>query len=95
MSCASTRSPAGSPRRSSRTGSAARTEPRRAGDLDVLRADLPVSSGSVKLALIKRKGQLRRRLAQEAGGAIGISALSVAVWLLTGGRHRRRSGRRG
>jgi hypothetical protein len=57
------------------------------GDLEVLRADLPVSSGSVKLALVKRKSQLRRRLAQEAGGAIGVSALSVAVWLLTGGRH--------
>ena len=31
-------------------------------------ADLPVSSDAVKLALVKRKGQLRRRLAQEAGG---------------------------
>jgi hypothetical protein len=68
-----------------RIGGAYRASTR--GDLDVLRADLPVSSGSVKLALVKRKGQLRRRLAQEAGGAIGISALSVAVWLLTGGHH--------
>ena len=32
------------------------------GELDALRADLPVSSRSVKLALVKRKGQLRRRL---------------------------------
>ena len=54
------------------------------GDLDALRADLPVSSGSVKLALVKRKGQLRRRLAQEAGGALGLSALSVGVWLASG-----------
>jgi hypothetical protein len=68
-----------------RIGGAYRASTR--GDLDVLRADLPVSSGSVKLALVKRKGQLRRRLAQEAGGAIGISALAVAVWLLTGGHH--------
>ncbi|MCW3019134.1 MAG: hypothetical protein JWN10_1442 [Solirubrobacterales bacterium] len=54
------------------------------GDLDALRADLPVSSGSVKLALVKRKGQLRRRLAQEAGGSLGLSALSVGIWLASG-----------
>jgi hypothetical protein len=52
------------------------------GQLDALRADLPVSSTSVKLALVKRKVQLRRRLAQEAGGA-----LSVGIWLLTGHGH--------
>jgi hypothetical protein len=54
------------------------------GQLDALRADLPVSSTSVKLALIKRKGQLRRRLLQEAGGSVGMSALSVGVWLASG-----------
>jgi hypothetical protein len=53
-------------------------------DLDVLRADLPVSSTSVKLALVKRKAQLRRRLLQEAGGAIGVAALSVGIWLASG-----------
>lgn len=41
------------------------------GELDALRADLPVSSRSVQLALVKRKGRLRRRLLQEAGGALG------------------------
>jgi Domain of unknown function (DUF1707) len=56
-------------------------------DLDALRVDLPVSSTSVKLALYKRKGQLRRRLAQEAGGSLGVSALAVGVWILTGGHH--------
>jgi Domain of unknown function (DUF1707) len=56
-------------------------------DLDALRADLPVSSTTVKLAWIKRKAQLRRRLAQEAGGGVGVSALSVGVWLLTGSHH--------
>lgn len=56
-------------------------------DLDELRADLPVSSRTVKLALIKRKAQLRRRLAQEAGGGVGVSALSVGIWLLTGSHH--------
>ncbi len=57
------------------------------GQLDGLRADLPVSSASVKLALVKRKGQLRRRLAQEAGGSLGVSALAVGIWFLTGGHH--------
>jgi hypothetical protein len=56
-------------------------------DIDAIRADLPVSSTSVALALRKRKGQLRRRLAQEAGGGIGVSALSVGIWLLTGSHH--------
>ncbi len=51
-------------------------------DLDVLRADLPVSSTSVKLALVKRKSHLRRRLVQEAGGSLGVSLLSVGIWWL-------------
>jgi hypothetical protein len=54
------------------------------GEIDALRADLPVSSTSVKLALVRRKGQLRRRLAQEAGGSLGVSALSVGIWLAVG-----------
>ena len=53
-------------------------------DLDALRADLPVSSTSVKLALLERKGQLRRRLLQEAGGSVGVSLLSVGIWLASG-----------
>jgi DUF1707 SHOCT-like domain len=56
-------------------------------DLDAVRVDLPVSSTSVKLALTKRKAHLRRRLAQEAGGSVGVSLLSVGVWLLTGTHH--------
>jgi hypothetical protein len=50
-------------------------------DLDALREDLPVSSTSVALALRKRKSQLRRRLVQETGGGLGVSALCVGVWL--------------
>jgi hypothetical protein len=65
-----------------RVGSAYRATTR--GDLDALRSDLPISSTSVALDLRKRKGQLRRRLAQEAGGAFGVSALSVGIWLATG-----------
>lgn len=53
-------------------------------DLDRLRADLPVSSTSVKLALGKRKKRLRRRLLQEAAGSLGVSMLSVAIWLASG-----------
>jgi hypothetical protein len=65
-----------------RIGGAYRARTR--ADLDALRADLPVSSTSVALALHKRKGQLRRRLVQEAGGGLGISALCVGVWLASG-----------
>jgi hypothetical protein len=54
------------------------------GDLDALRADLPVSSKSVALALRKRKGQLRRRLLQESGGSLGVSGLAVGVWVAVG-----------
>jgi DUF1707 SHOCT-like domain len=53
-------------------------------DLDAVRADLPVSSTSVKLALTKRKTHLRRRLVQEAGGSVGVSLLSVGIWLASG-----------
>jgi Domain of unknown function (DUF1707) len=53
-------------------------------DLERLKADLPVSSTSVKLALTKRKAQLRRRLLQEAGGSVGLSAICVGVWLASG-----------
>jgi hypothetical protein len=53
-------------------------------DLDALRADLPISSRSVALELRKRKGRLRRRLVQETGGGLGVSALCVGVWLASG-----------
>ncbi len=65
-----------------RVGSAYRATTR--GDLDVLRSDLPVSATSVALELRKRKTRLRRRLAQEAGGALGVSAVAVGIWLATG-----------
>jgi hypothetical protein len=65
-----------------RVGGAYRARTR--ADLDALRADLPVSSTSVALALRKRKGRLRRRLAQETGGSLGASAICVGVWLAVG-----------
>ncbi len=65
-----------------RTGSAYQATTR--ADLERLKADLPVSSASVKLALTKRKARLRRRLLQEAGGSLGLSAICVGVWLVSG-----------
>lgn len=53
-------------------------------DLDALRADLPVSARSVQLELTKRKSRLRRRLLQEAGGSLSVSAVCVGVWLASG-----------
>jgi DUF1707 SHOCT-like domain len=53
-------------------------------DLERLKADLPVSSTSVKLALSKRKARLRRRLLQEAGWSAGVSAICVGAWLASG-----------
>jgi hypothetical protein len=53
-------------------------------DLDALRADLPVSASSVQLELSKRKSRLRRRLLQEAGGSLGVSAVCVGIWLAAG-----------
>jgi hypothetical protein len=53
-------------------------------DLDAVRADLPVSSRSIALALRKRKSQLRRRLAQETGAGLAISGLCVGVWVAAG-----------
>ncbi len=53
-------------------------------DLDALRADLPISSSSVQLELSTRKSRLRRRLVQEAGGSLSLSAVCVGIWLSSG-----------
>ncbi|HEX5224813.1 MAG TPA: DUF1707 domain-containing protein [Solirubrobacteraceae bacterium] len=53
-------------------------------DLNAVRADLPVSSRSVALALRKRKSQLRRRLLQETGGGLGVAGVCVGAWVATG-----------
>lgn len=65
-----------------RIGEAYRASTR--ADLDALRADLPVSSTSVKLALSKRRSHLRRRLVQEAGGSLVVALLAVGIWLASG-----------
>jgi hypothetical protein len=53
-------------------------------DLDVLRADLPVSAVAARRVLVERKSRLRRRLVQEAGGSAVASLVCVAVWIASG-----------
>ena len=53
-------------------------------DLEALHADLPVSASSVQLELSKRKSRLRRRLLQEAGGSLSLSAICVGLWFAAG-----------
>jgi Domain of unknown function (DUF1707) len=54
------------------------------GELDALRADLPLSHATLSAELVRRKTQLRRRLAQEASGGLSASAVCVAIWLAAG-----------
>jgi hypothetical protein len=65
-----------------RVGSAYRATTR--ADLDQLKADLPVSATTVARDLRKRKAQLRRRLAQEAGGSLTVSGICTGVWVAAG-----------
>jgi hypothetical protein len=53
-------------------------------DVDALRADLPMSPAAVQRSLAQRRGHLRRRLAQEAGGSLTASGVCVAIWLAAG-----------
>ena len=54
------------------------------GELEALRRDLPVSAQAVRAELAGRRAHLRRRLLQEAGGALIASAVCVAIWLAAG-----------
>ena len=53
-------------------------------DLDALREDLPMSPAAVQRSLAARRGHLRRRLLQEAGGSLSASGVCVAIWLAAG-----------
>ncbi len=55
------------------------------GELDALKADLPLSPMVLGAALAKRNATLRRRLVQEAGGGLGVSLVCVAIWAASGG----------
>ncbi len=52
-------------------------------ELDALRADLPVSTAAARRAQLERKSRLRGRIVQEAGGAVVVSAVCVAIWFAT------------
>jgi hypothetical protein len=54
------------------------------GELDALKADLPMSPAALQRALQARKARLRRRLLQEGGGGAGVSALCVGIWVAAG-----------
>lgn len=54
------------------------------GELEELRADLPMSPTAFDAALSKRRATLRRRLVRESGGAVGASLVSVGVWAASG-----------
>jgi hypothetical protein len=56
-------------------------------ELDALREDLPLSPAVVRSELAQRKAHLQRRLLQEAGGGLTVSAVCVGIWLL-GSAHR-------
>ena len=54
------------------------------GELDVLRSDLPISPVLLSSELAKRRTHLRRRLIQEGGGGLTVSAVCVVIWLSNG-----------
>jgi len=54
------------------------------GDLDALRADLPLSPAAVEREIIRRRVRLRRSVARDAWGATSASATCVAIWAASG-----------
>jgi hypothetical protein len=53
-------------------------------ELEELKRDLPMGVATLEVELAKRKSKLRRRIVQEGGGAVGISAVCVAIWAADG-----------
>ena len=54
------------------------------GQLHALKDDLPMSPATLNAEVARRRGELRRRVLQETGGAFGLSALCVAIWIADG-----------
>jgi hypothetical protein len=54
------------------------------GQLEELKADLPMSPAVLDAELARRKQKLRRRMVQEASGGLTASAVCVAIWLAAG-----------
>ncbi len=65
-----------------RVGRAYRASTR--GELDALKADLPMSPASLQRSLQARRAHLRRRLLQEGGGGLGLCAICIAIWISDG-----------
>jgi len=45
---------------------------------------LPVTPAQQRAELVARRGQLQRRLIQEAGGGVGVFLLCTAIWVVSG-----------
>ncbi len=59
-------------------------------ELDRLRADLPrlpASPARQRAELVARRSRLQRQLVQQVGGSLGVFAVCVVIWLLSGGHH--------
>lgn len=54
------------------------------GELDALKADLPMSPAALQRALQARRAHLRRRLLQEGGGGLGACAICIGIWVSNG-----------
>jgi hypothetical protein len=57
---------------------------RTTGELDALRADLPVPNRQVAVRHAERRRQLTRRMLQESGGSLGAFVICTAVWAASG-----------
>jgi len=53
-------------------------------ELDAVRVDLPMSHAALQVALGERRAKLRRRLFEEGGGALTVSAACVGIWAASG-----------
>jgi Domain of unknown function (DUF1707) len=53
-------------------------------ELDAVRDDLPMSPATLDAEIARRRARLRRHVAQEAGAALGLSGVCVAIWAASG-----------
>jgi hypothetical protein len=59
-------------------------EARTVGELAALREDLPAPPADLRAELARRRGELRRDLLQQSGGALGPFVLCTVLWAATG-----------
>lgn len=65
-----------------RVGRAYRSTTR--GELETLRADLPMSPSALQNLVAQRRRGLRRRFMQETSGSLSVSAVCVGIWAAAG-----------